>query len=548
MVTSLSREVAALREENHRLREENQALRDEVARLKGQKGKPKIGPSRLTSRKRPQRRRRRRRALNEPPHPIDRTEVIRATDVPVDSKGIGYADFDVQELIIRVETTRYRLEKWLTPAGKLFTAKLPQGAVCVGSHFGPTLQSFILYQYYHAMVTEPLLYGQLREYGVRISTGQLHRIITEGKERFHSEKGEILKVGLRVSGHIHTDDTGARHKGKNGYCTHIGNEWFAWFESTPSKSRINFLQLLRSSHTDYVLSGEALEYMLAQKLPRIVLCKLEAHRDAAYADSTQWNSLLAGLGIAGRLHVQIATEGALLGALLGHGISAQLGVMSDDAGQFNVLCHALCWIHAERVLAKLVGFNPEQRAALEAVRTTVWALYRDLQAYKVQPTAAARVTLAARFDALCSTRTCFISLNHALDRMARNKPELLRVLDRPDLPLHNNLSEGDIREYVKRRKISGGTRSESGRRGRDTFASLKKTCRKLGVPFSQYLNDRVRCSDVIPPLSTLIEARAQAARAAAPSLAPNTRRRPPPNKVRRARRAKPRTRVPTAPT
>jgi hypothetical protein len=45
------------------------------------------------------------------------------------------------------------------------------------------------------------------------------------------------------------------------------------------------------------------------------------------------------------------------------------------------------------------------------------------------------------------------------------------------------LSETDIREYVKRRKISGGTRSEAGRRDRDTFASLKKTCRKLSVSF-----------------------------------------------------------------
>ena len=144
--------------------------------------------------------------------------------VPADSERIGYADFDVQELIIRVETTRYRLEKWRTPEGKLFTAKLPAGAVVESCHFGPTLQSFILYQYYHALVTEPLLHEQLREYGVQISTGQLHRLITEGKERFHREKDEILEVGLRVCGHVHTDDTGARHKGKNGYCTHIGNE------------------------------------------------------------------------------------------------------------------------------------------------------------------------------------------------------------------------------------------------------------------------------------------------------------------------------------
>jgi len=99
-------------------------------------------------------------------------------------------------------------------------------------------------------------------------------------------------------------------------------------------------------------------------------------------------------------------------------------------------------------------------------------------------------------------KTCFVSLNLALERMGRNKRELLLVLERPDLPLHSNLSEGDIREYVKRRKISGGTRSEEGRRSRDTFASLKKTCRKLGVSFWNFLNDRVRGEETFRPSRT----------------------------------------------
>ena len=111
-----------------------------------------------------------------------------------------------------------------------------------------------------------------------------------------------------------------------------------------------------------------------------------------------------------------------------------------------------------------------------------------------------------------------------LPRMAKNKPELLRVLDRPELPLHNNLSEGDIREYVKRRKISGGTRSDNGRRCRDTFASLKKTGRKLGIHFWGYVNDRVRHEEKIPPLSDLIKARASARASEANSASQPPRR------------------------
>ncbi len=70
------------------------------------------------------------------------------------------------------------------------------------------------------------------------------------------------------------------------------------------------------------------------------------------------------------------------------------------------------------------------------------------------------------------------------------------------------MSESDIREYVKRRKVSGGTRNEDGRRGRDTFASLKKTCRKLGVSFWTFLTDRITDAGLVPALPGLIEERA----------------------------------------
>ena len=82
---------------------------------------------------------------------------------------------------------------------------------------------------------------------------------------------------------------------------------------------------------------------------------------------------------------------------------------------------------------------------------------------------------------------------------------LLLVLDDPSLPLHNNLSESQIREHVKRRKISGGTRSELGRQCRDTFASHKKTCRQHGLSFWDYLKDRINGSGLFPRLADVVE-------------------------------------------
>jgi len=83
------------------------------------------------------------------------------------------------------------------------------------------------------------------------------------------------------------------------------------------------------------------------------------------------------------------------------------------------------------------------------------------------------------------------------------------VLDHPEVPLHNNGSEGDIREWAQKRKISAGTRSDLGRRCRDTFISLKKTCRKLGVSFWRYLQDRICGGHRILPLPDLIRQAAQ---------------------------------------
>lgn len=505
MTLSLRARVDRLSEENRTLREENRALRDEVARLKKHKTKPSIRPSRLMEKGSKKRKRRGKRKSGAPR--VDETVKVKLDQVPEGSQFKGYAAFTVQHLVIQVRRTRYLREKWLTPEGQVLTAPLP--AEAAAGHFTAGFRAFVLDQYYQGQVTEPLLLEQLREFGAEISAAQLHRLLTEGQEQFHREKEEILPVGLRVSKVVHADDTGARHRGKNGYTTHIGNEWFASFETTDSKSRINFLELLRGAHTDYVLSDEALEYMRAQKLPQAPLATLAAARGQVFADREAWEKALKAWEITAEKHARTATEGALIGAVLSHGVPPDLVIVSDDAGQFDVLRHALCWIHAERLLAKLVSYDRDQQRDLDKVRTAVWKLYKDLQAYRTEPTRKARRALEKRFDKLCATKTSFIALNHALERMHRNKAELLLVLKRPEVPLHNNLSEGDIREYVKRRKLSGGTRSDDGRRCRDTFASLKKTCRKLGISFWSYLNDRLCNAGQIPPLPTLIELRAQ---------------------------------------
>ena len=361
-------------------------------------------------------------------------------------------------------------------------------------------------------MTQPSLSEQLREWGIDISSGQINALLTEGHEAFFEEKQGILRAGLETASVVTVDDTGARHQGKNGYPTHIGNDCFAWFESTDSKSRENFLGLLRAGHEDYRIDGDALRYTQKQKLSVAIVERLKNHPQSLFPDQTQWLNRLRQLGITAQRHITIATEGALLASAFSHGLNQGLVIVSDDAGQFCValLPHALCWIHAERTIHKLNPLNESHRAVIESVRDQIWRLYADLKAYRQQPTAEQKAELSTRFDGIFTPKTSFATLNNALRRLYRNKSELLMVLERPEIPLHTNDSERDIRGLVKKRKVSGGTRSNLGRQCRDAFASAKRTCRKLGISFWSYLLDRLSGANEIPPLPLLIRRKVEA--------------------------------------
>ena len=490
--------------------DELQQLKDEIARLKGHKAKPKIKPSNLDKKtgKSPnnnKKKKARKKRSKTKDLIIHEDSSFHPENIPPGSTLIDYQDFVVQDIIFSNWNIRYRRARWQTPSGKFITGKLPKD---VNGHYGSGLVSFVLYQHYACHVTQPLILEQLHELGIDISSGQLNNILIKNKDSFHYEKDLLLPTGLSISNHINVDDTGARHKGKNGYCTHIGNDYFAWFESTKSKSRINFLELLRTGKKDFVLNSDALDYMAANRLPKYQLEKLSPNADKIVANKRQWLAFLKSCGIATKNHVRIAMEGGLVGSIVHHGFNKDLVIISDDAGQFNVFLHGLCWVHAERSIHKLIGYTDKTNKILDRVRKDIWQLYRDLKNYRIKPNAKQKVKLEKQFDQLFSQKTEFATLDLALKRIYENKQELLLVLERPDIPLHNNLSESDIREYVKRRKISGSTRSDTGKKCRDTFISLKKTCRKLGISYWTYLHDRISNENNIPPLNDLMKIKA----------------------------------------
>lgn len=511
-------------EENNRLWEENAQLKDEVAVLKGEKKRPVFKPSRMNE------------DADKPDATVDvdpdagekktrragsdkrsKTDQLKVDDliinpeeaIPPGSRFKGYQDFTVQDVVITTKNTRYRLARYQAPDGRYLIGKLPKELQ--GRHFGPNLVAYVLYQHHHCHVTQPLLHEQLREWGVDISAGQINAILLDDKTPFHDEKDALLAAGLALSTYITVDDSGARHQGKNGYVTHIGNQYFASFHSSMSKSRVNFLELLRAGQTHYRITASALAYMKAQGLSQVFLDALRSNAVADFADKAAWEAHLESLGMNTPRYRRISTEGALLGSLSELHIAKNMAIISDDAGQFNILTHGLCWVHAERLIHKMLPLNEQHRIDIARIRSQVWGLYADLKSYKLAPAEELKEGLKERFDTIFTQKTSYTSLNLLLQRLHKNKSELLLVLDRPEIPLHTNGSEGDIRGHVLKQKISGGTRSDLGRKCRDTFSSLKKTCRKLGISFWSYLIDRISCSDQILPFHQIIEQRIAAA-------------------------------------
>src|SRR3954453_5464821 len=319
--------------------EEIQQLRGETARIKDLPKKRKLAPGGMDKATEPNkrartkeaRRQRRKRQSGRRPPPVttERTLVIEA---PAGSRRRGFEPFIVQDLLLTPQVIRFRRERWLTPDGQEIVAPLPPE---VSGHFGPGIVRFVLMQHVQGQVTVERLRAQLNGLGVRISKGQIVTLLTANKDVFHAEKDALLEAGLATARRVTVDDTGARHAGANEYTTHIGDDRFAWFATRPSKSRLNFLDLLRAGYPDYVINASAAAYLVEHKVAEAVITRLLGHERRSFADEAAWPLDSLGLGAGCRRRV---TEAAMIGSIVA--LLTDTVIVSDEAGQFDVFQHA----------------------------------------------------------------------------------------------------------------------------------------------------------------------------------------------------------------
>jgi hypothetical protein len=497
--------------------EELRILKDEIARLKRTPTRPKLPPGNLEGsggggggnkgNSKPGRGRHPRK--NKRGLTFHNQERLRPKNIPHGAIFKGTRKYDVQNIICQAYNTRYIIERWQLPDGTYIEGELPAH---VQGHYGVGLRAHVLNLAYSCRVPEDLMLDQLHRYKIAISAGQLQTMLTEKHDDYHAEKAEILKAALE-SGQIQTDDVGTRHRSKNCYTNVICNEFFVHLTTTNSKSRINFLKILAQGRNEYRFNQDAYDYLGVHQGMEHLIQSLMVRNDLVINTEDPEKAFLNEFGHLTATEVRLMTEAGLFASLIEHGVPRDLNVHSDDAGQFEVFKQSLCWIHEERHYRKLIPTHPEMATEVERVRGDIWQLYKDLKSYKEAPSAQERVRLFQLFDSLFNPEkpTLYQVLNDRLALTYAKRDRLLFVLDHPTTPLHNNLSETGGRGAKVKSKISGGTRSDKGRKAWDTFGSLNLTCRRLGICFYKYLMDRFLDLKQISRLGDTIRERAKTA-------------------------------------
>ena len=443
---------------------------------------------------------------------VDRTEVLRLdrAGLPADAKFKGYEEVVVQELRISTDNVRFRKEKYYAGStGKTYLAPLPAG---YGGEFGPHVKSLCLLFSHLCNRTEPKIGDLLANMGMVISTGQISAWLTGAYPQLEQEKQAIVEAGLSSSAWQHMDDTGTHVDGKNYHCHIICNPLYAAYFTTARKDRLTIIDVLRNGRERiFRINEEALGLLCQFDVPKWVIelvGQMRFHQDWSEEEfQRRVAEQIPDLGETARSRIVEAAALAAYHAEAGH---VRL-LVCDNAKQFKLVADelALCWIHDGRHYQSLDPCVPQHRESLAAFRKGYWDFYKQLRVYQQAATPERAAELREQFDKLFSTVTGYEALDQRIAKTKADQTYLLRVLDHPEIPLHNNPVELDARLRVRKRVVSYGPRSAVGAKTWDAMETVLATARKLGVNFFQYIRDRVSAAKQMPSLAELIKQRGE---------------------------------------
>lgn len=536
IVKKLLNIIERLAGENDSLKSDVQKLSDEINRLKGEQGKPDIKANKKqdgdisseAERKQAEananangeaedseEKKKRQREAKLPKIKIDREQfcLLDKTGLPDDLIFKGHAPVVIQNLIITTDNVKYLREIYYSPSQhKNYYGELPEDVRGQGE-FGPGIRALIPILKTEGQMSEKRILGFFHNFGIVVSAAYLSQQWTGGYALFHQEKSELYRSGIAHSDYVQIDDTGARVNGVNQYCQIVCSPLFTAYFTTPNKDRLTVLDVLTDfAPAQYLYNPQAQGLLNTFKLADKAIAAIEAQLPAAVVmNETEFNAQLADLGLGVRQTAHLTEACAIAYYQQQTEFPIVKTLLADDAPQFKLLTLylALCWIHDGRHYKKLKPFIPIHQQVLSDFRSRYWAYYTELLIYKREPTPDKKCWLAQEFEEIFTTSTGYEDLDDRIVKTLAKKTELLRVLEFPELPLHNNESELAARVQARVRDVSFQTRSEQGTKIKDTFMTINQTAKKLGVSFYDYVYDRVTGQCKLPSLACLIIQKSQ---------------------------------------
>jgi hypothetical protein len=496
--------VETLAAEGQQLRTENQRLRDEVSRLKGQQGKPNVPPNRSAqtgTQNSSEKERRKRKpwhkgSKNNQVH-IDRQEKLEVDPqtLPADAEFKGYESVVVQDLRISSDNVEFLKAKYYSPQERqTYLATVPAGWE---GGFGPGIKALAITFAYGCNLAQPKVAEWFGNMGVSISAGEISNLLTTKQESFHEEKAAIYEAGLRSSPWQHLDATSTRVDGKNQCCHVVCNPLYTAYFTTPQQDRLTVLSVLRNLREPlYRINDEALSFLRQCGLSSRAIERVgRIQRDVDLSEKEWQDQVEQHVGFLKERHRRYLQEAAAVAAYhaaVGYPVIRLLVV--DDARQFKLLTEelGLCWVHEGRHFKELEPRFAHHQQMVDDFLKQYWDYYRELLAYREQPSQSEAERLSAAFDQLFSVATGYTALDERIAQTRAKKAHLLMVLRHPEIPLHNNPAELGARTRVRKRDVSFGPRSAAGAQCWDTFQTLYATAKKLGVNFYEYICERVR--------------------------------------------------------
>ena len=502
------------------LEQKNRGLKDENAKLKGGNARPQIKASvkekvNISSGGKEKGSKNHKRYEKKVPIVIDRDIVVEvpAELLPADAVRKGYSEYIQQDLVILRDNKGFLFANWYSPSLKrTISAEFPLGDV--DGHFGAGVRSLINILNHLGNVTEGTMKLLMKSFGVQISAGTISNLLKSEHGWAVEEERAILQAALHRVEPKQMDSTGNVQKGVNKTTHIITSSFFTVFYTLKGKSRLDCLRALQGNPEQGLqllwhggIDEDFKEAGVGLADRRAVNRLMAAKPGLSWSEFDELMQRDAPKIFAKPKIMQLLREVMAL-VYYAHqtDFPALKVLLSDNAPEYNniALFRALCWVHDARYYDKL---NPQiavHEKILEDFKSRYWDFYDKLLDFKEQPPKTQKNLLSAQFDQIFTPNTKYDALKLAIERTKDNKAELLRVLDFPALPLHNNAAELAARRVVRKRDISLHTWSDWGTQLRDAFMSIIETAIKLGISPFDFIHDRITKQFKMPSLATVI--------------------------------------------